>query len=77
MHNLIDAKYQQMTFRSVPTTHLLEIWSNKSDANLEDSDCTVQMLLFVSISPLMRDPKSYSYTEFNVYYMALARSSAT
>ena len=48
-HNLIDAKYQQMAFRSVPTTLLFEIWSNKSDANLEDSDCTVRMLLFVSI----------------------------
>ena len=30
-----------------------------------------------TIPTLMRDPKSYSYTEFNVYYMALARSSAT
>ena len=40
-HNLIDAKYQQMAFRSVPTTLLFGIWSNKSDANLEDSDCTV------------------------------------
>ena len=48
-HNLIDAKYQQMAFRSVPTTLLFGIWSNTSDANLEDSDCTVQMLLIVSI----------------------------
>ena len=48
-HNLIVAKYQQMAFRSVPTTLLFGIWSNKSDANLEDSDCTVQMLLFISI----------------------------
>ena len=30
-----------------------------------------------TIPALMRDPKSYSYIEFNVYYMALARSSAT
>ena len=36
-HNLIDAKYQQMAFRSVPTTLLFGIWSNKSDANLENS----------------------------------------
>ena len=26
-HNLIDAKYQQMAFRSVPTTLLFRIWS--------------------------------------------------
>ena len=49
-HNLIDAKYQQMAFQSVPTIVLLGIWSNKSDANLKDSDCTVPMLLFVSIA---------------------------
>ena len=40
-HNLIDTKYQQMAFQSVPTTLLFGIWSNKSDENLEDSDCTV------------------------------------
>jgi hypothetical protein len=34
-HNLIDAKYQQMAFGSVPTTLLFGIWSNKSNANLE------------------------------------------
>ena len=28
----------------------IKIWSNKTDANLEDSDCTVWMLLFVSIA---------------------------
>ena len=33
----------------LPTTLLFGIWSNKSDANLEDSDCTVRMLLFISI----------------------------
>ena len=26
-HNLIDAKYQQMAFQSVPTTLLFRIWS--------------------------------------------------
>jgi hypothetical protein len=26
-----------------------KLWSNKSDANVDDSDCTVQMLLFFSI----------------------------
>ena len=41
-HNLINAKYQQMAFRSVPTTLLFEIWSNKSDAKLEGSDWTVE-----------------------------------
>ena len=29
-----------MMFRSVPTTLLFGIWSNKSDANLENSDYT-------------------------------------
>ena len=48
-HNRIDAKYRQMAFRSVATTDLSGIWSNKTDANLEDSDCTVRMLLFFSI----------------------------
>ena len=48
-HTRIDEKYQQMVFQLVPTTLLFGIWSNKSDANLEDSDCTVRMLLFVSI----------------------------
>ena len=40
-YNPMDAKYQQMAFQSVPTTLLLGIWSNKTDANLEDSACTV------------------------------------
>ena len=44
-NNRIDAKYHQMAFRSVPT-HLggitiLDPWSNETDANLEDSACTV------------------------------------
>ena len=54
-HNLIDAKYQQMAFQSVPTTLLFGIWSNKSEANLEDSDCTLRMLLFVSIKKEWRE----------------------
>ena len=44
-YNLIDAKYRQMAFRSVPTTLLFGICSNKTD---EDSDCIVRMLLFFS-----------------------------
>ena len=48
-----------MAFRSVPTTLLFGIWSNKSDANLENSDCTVRMLLFVSISERDLDKNTY------------------
>ena len=44
-----DAKYQQMVFQSVPITLLFGTWSNKSYANLEDSDSTVRMLLLVSM----------------------------
>ena len=52
-NNRIDAKYCQMAFRSVPT-HLEGItiwnpWLNKSNANLEDSACTVRVLLFFPI----------------------------
>ena len=39
-YNQIDAKYHQMAFRSVLTSPYLENpWSNKTDANLEDSAC--------------------------------------
>ena len=51
-HNLINAKYQQMAFRSVPTILLFRIWSNKSDTNVEDTDCTIRTLLFVLIQKL-------------------------
>ena len=37
-------------FQLVPTTYVFGIWSNKSDANLEDSDCIVRMLLLVSMT---------------------------
>ena len=54
-HNLIDANYQQMAFpSSVPIIHLFGIWSNKNDANLDDSHCTVQIFLFVSIAKICK-----------------------
>ena len=37
-----------MTFRSVPSTLLFGIWSNKCDANLEDSDCWRMLLCIYS-----------------------------
>ena len=39
-----------MAFQSVPTALLFGIWSNKSDGNLEDSDCTDTVLLLVSMT---------------------------
>ena len=52
-NNQIDAKSRQMAFPSARCHCSWEFfgnpWSNKSDANAEDSDCTVRMLLFFSI----------------------------
>ena len=52
-NNWIDAKYHQMAFRLArwccSQVYFGESWSSKSDANVEDSDCTVWMLLFFSI----------------------------
>ena len=55
---------KQMAFRSVSTTHLFGIWSNKTDSNLEDSDCTVQMLLFISIGK--KDSRLELYNELKI-----------
>ena len=49
-HNRIDAKYYVTAGVPISSNYLLfGIWSNKPDANLEDSDCPVRMLLFVSM----------------------------
>jgi hypothetical protein len=46
-------------------------WSNESDANVEDSDCTVQMLLFFSINSQFTNlnfPISHFATYPNFHY---------
>ena len=52
-YNLINRKYHQMALRSARWRFSCALfgnpWSNKSYANVEDFDCTVQMLLFFSI----------------------------
>ena len=68
-YNQIDAKYQQMAFRSVPTTHIWNPWSNKTDANLEDSACTVRMLLFFPFGWALSEP-SYRFVfgqKYSIY----------
>ena len=62
-NNWIDAKYCQMTLQSARwhCSHAFigNPWSNESDANVEDSDCTVQMLLFFSITTAMFTSQYY------------------
>ena len=51
-NNWIDAKYRQISFwygAVVGHFFLGTAWSNESHANVEDSDCTVWMLLFFSM----------------------------
>ena len=50
---MIDAKYHLMRSNQFQPTHIWNPWSNKADANLEDSACTVRVLLFFPISYLM------------------------
>ena len=60
----IHAKYSQMAFRLARWRCVWEFLgntqSNKSDANVEDSDCTVRMLLFISIAKLQKVYGHYS-----------------
>ena len=48
-HNLIMQNINRWRSDLFQPPFYLESGQNKSDANLEDSDCTVRMLLFVSI----------------------------
>ena len=40
-------------------THILNAWSNKTDANLEDSTCTVWVLLFFPKNVVYEQPLTY------------------
>ena len=55
-NNWIDAKYCQMTLQSARwhCSHAFigNPWSNKRDANVEDSDCPVWILLLFSIGSI-------------------------
>ena len=47
--------------------HFLEIpWSNESDANVEDSDCIVRMLLFISITTEAHQKKVFSPKKYHI-----------